>query len=81
MPNDQRPPTPRQRDLANAVKRLVEARGYAPSLAEIAEELEVCQNRARELVVGAAERGLVSYSPRVHRSIKPIEVRRQPPRK
>lgn len=80
MARIKRPPTPRMHDLVAAIEEFTSRHGYPPTLADCARRLKVCRGRAQALANGARDRGLVTWSPGVHRSIRPIDVRRQRPR-
>ena len=60
--------SPRQEQLVNAVDRLTAARGFAPSLAELARDLCCSLCRAKSLADVAVKRGFLLHDPRAARS-------------
>jgi hypothetical protein len=62
----------RQEALVAAVERLTAARGFAPSLRELADELRVHPSRIGQLVASTAAKGRISHVPRVARSLRVI---------
>lgn len=65
---DARPLTPRQKDFIAAVESLTTARGFPPSLHEIAEQLGISPTRVTNIGRECVDRGAVQHTPRVPRS-------------
>lgn len=70
----------RQQQLVAAVERLTAARGFAPSLRELADELNVHPSRIGQLVASTAAKGRIAHVPRVARSLRVIPDRSASPR-
>jgi hypothetical protein len=70
-------PTPRERDFIAAVAALADARGFAPSTAEVGKHLGISPTRARDLGMAAAHNGWVSREPGVARSWVTTDAGRQ----
>ena len=64
-----RPATQRMAELALAVKSLTRRNGQPPSIRELAEELGLSQGRVRDLAWAARDRGVVTFTDGVPRSI------------
>ena len=60
--------SPRQEQLVDAVGRLTAARGFPPSLAELASEIGCSLCRAKSLADMAVRRGFLLHDPRVARA-------------
>ena len=64
----QKPLTPRQRDLVEAVRQFTAAHAYAPSLSDLGRELGVSRQHAQRLALEAADRGHLIHDPGTARS-------------
>lgn len=64
-----RPPTERMIELALAVKSLTRRNGRPPSTRELAKELGLSRGRVRDLARAARDRGVVTFTDGVPRSI------------
>ena len=69
---DERPPTPRMLELADAVVRLTERHGRPPSWRELAAALDIGIGTVRDLADRARNRGLVVWEPGEHYTIRAV---------
>jgi SOS-response transcriptional repressor LexA len=60
--------------LVEAVGMLTAKHGYPPTVRELAEEINVAPGRAATLAAEAERRGRLTRTPRVHRSLRVVEV-------
>lgn len=65
--------SPRQRQLCDTIERLSAARGFPPSLSEIAAEMRIDTSRASQLAHTAAAKGALHHEPRVARSWRVVK--------
>ena len=66
--------TPKQRAVLTAIVELTAARGYPPSIREIADHLGVNVNDVHQKLVRLQRDGLVEWDPGVCRSLRMREV-------
>ena len=66
-------PSGRMLDLAKIVDRLTRSEGYAPTLREVAQELETGLTRAQHLAHAARDRGLITFKDRAPRTIRVVD--------
>ena len=64
----------RQRDLVEAIKQFQTARGYGPSIRDMATALNVSTTRAANLAEKAADAGALRHDPRVPRSWRVVDI-------
>jgi len=69
-----RPLSPRMSQLVEAVGKLTAKNGYPPTLRELAEEMGVGHPRVVTLAAEAERRGRLARTPRVHRSLRVVDV-------
>lgn len=69
--------SPRQSAMVAAVESLSAARGYPPSLTELAEALGVDPSRAAALAHECIRKGALTHEPRVARSWRVVPCRSQ----
>lgn len=62
--------SPRQAQLIATVEALTAARGFSPSVREIAAAMNVSLSRAAQLVTSTAAKGALTHEPGVARSIR-----------
>jgi repressor LexA len=67
---EQLPLSPRQEQTLAAVRRLIDAKGFPPSMRELAIEIGVHPTRARQLATALQRKGLLARDARVARSIR-----------
>ena len=60
--------TPREQEFVLALGRLTRTLGYAPSLRDVAEHMELSEARVRDLAKAAETAGMVTHDARVARS-------------
>jgi SOS-response transcriptional repressor LexA len=60
----------RQRQLLDAVERMTEANGFAPTLRELATAMEVSLTRIAQLMAACEEQGLIRRMPGICRSYR-----------
>lgn len=65
--------SPRQRQLCETLERLTAARGFPPSLAEIATEMRIDTSRACQLAHTTKAKGWLVSEPRVARSWRVVK--------
>ncbi len=62
----------RQRQLLDAVERMTEANGFAPTLRELAKAMAVSLTRIAQLMAACEEQGLIRRMPGICRSCRVI---------
>ena len=65
--------TPRQLDILNTVKQLIEENGYSPTHMEIAEVLDIKMSGVQRHLQALVKKGHISMTPGRSRSIVIIE--------
>jgi len=62
----------RQQQLLDAVKRMTEANGFAPTLRELAKAMAVSLTRIAQLMAACEEQGLIRKVPGICRSYRVV---------
>jgi SOS-response transcriptional repressor LexA len=60
-------------ELVEAVGKLTAKFGYAPTVRELAKEMNVNHHRVHTLATEAERRGRLTRTPRAHRSLRVVE--------
>ena len=65
--------SPRQQQLIRTIEELTAARGFAPSIREVAAKMDVHFSRVKQLARTAEARGAITREPRVARSWRVVK--------
>ena len=68
-----RPLTPRQRQLVNTLERLTAARGFPPTVAELAREMGLHHSRIHQLALSTERKGYLAREPKIARSWRAVK--------
>ena len=67
------PLSPRQRQLVATIERMTDARGFPPTVAEVARELAVHPSRAHQLMLSTEAKGFLTREPKIARSWRVVK--------